>query len=403
MATNPSPGNIDWLIDIRQVFGLAYFEKNLNIANSTLEKTILSVVVALLLGLIIYGYFKVNYQAKIVVLCFILPHLGSVIWFYNKPRAHYLYFKGWSIGLFIYVILLAVGLFAVFKKSKTKASFTKLSYISFAFFILLLIRSSVNQIIHVEQNLAVTPDIVDVGLWIEDTPVNEKIYIASGDTSVVSTFWMAYFLIDHPIRYSTRMVYTSYPTTLYQQEPWILREKQSSPFWDETLWQEVIFEENDTFILSTLEWKNKDYTIPEVQYPLDVNVENQFHLLGYDLEIDPEQIETILNLTLFWQVTQQTDQNYKLFIHLLDQEGNLVQQLDTYPYNSVYHTSYWQAEEIISDSYTLTLDGDFLPGSYTLKTGWYLEQTGERLEVEQNGVIIEDSSILLIDSVEIEE
>lgn len=400
VAANPNLGNIDWWIDLRQVFGLAHFERNLSIANSTLEKMLLSIVLIVLAGFIIYGFVKLHHQLKIIALCFILPHVGTLLWFSNKPHSHYLYFKGWSVGLFIFVILLAMGLYTAFKEIKPHSIYTKFAYVGFVLLCILLVRSSVNQIVHVEKNLAVTPDIIDIGLWADDIPTDERIYLApmETETSVVSVFWIAYFLIDHPIRYGTRMVYAPYPVTPYQQEPWILREKNSPPFWDGDLWDEKVVKENDTYVLSGLEWKNSSFTVPHIPQPLNASVNDQFHLLGYDFF----QEQRTINLALIWQVAQHTEENFKLFIHLIDEDNNLVQQWDTYPNNGLYTTNYWQQGEIIQDTYQLNLSNDLPSGTYALKIGWYLEETGNRLPVEQDGKQVEDSSILVIDSLLVE-
>jgi hypothetical protein len=73
-------------------------------------------------------------------------------------------------------------------------------------------------------------------------------------------------------------------------------------------------------------------------------------------------------------------QELKLFVHVLDERGVLVRQLDTIPCNWQCSTSQWQAGQTITDDAVLDLWG-LPPGDYQIGLGLYDANSGERLAV----------------------
>lgn len=81
-----------------------------------------------------------------------------------------------------------------------------------------------------------------------------------------------------------------------------------------------------------------------------------------------------LTVSLTWQAQTHPDKDYTAYVHLLDNAGNLLTQLDRPP--AGYPTSNWQPHEIIHDAYTLPLPSgvEASAGSATppyLQTGFY--------------------------------
>lgn len=88
--------------------------------------------------------------------------------------------------------------------------------------------------------------------------------------------------------------------------------------------------------------------------------------------------DRMLHLQLDWRALQDVEQDYKLFVHLLNGGGELVRQLDTMPRDWAAPTSAWHKDELVSD--LVSLDTDGLPaGTYTLSMGLYDAATQERL------------------------
>lgn len=96
----------------------------------------------------------------------------------------------------------------------------------------------------------------------------------------------------------------------------------------------------------------------------------------------------IVRLDLVWQADIPIPERYKVFVHLLDENGRLVSQCDSEPMDGIRPTDSWQPGEWISDKYGLLLSSLWLPsetglapGEYEIAMGVYHSDTGERVPV----------------------
>jgi hypothetical protein len=89
---------------------------------------------------------------------------------------------------------------------------------------------------------------------------------------------------------------------------------------------------------------------------------------------------SLLHLSLHWLVEAAPQRELKLFVHVLDERGALVRQLDTIPCNWQCSTSQWQAGQTITDDAVLDLWG-LPPGDYQIGLGLYDANSGKRLAV----------------------
>src|SRR5579859_6269461 len=83
------------------------------------------------------------------------------------------------------------------------------------------------------------------------------------------------------------------------------------------------------------------------------------------------------SLTLAWKSLAATDQDYTVFVHVLDANGQVAAQTDSQPRGGAFPTSLWQPGEFVSDDYHF----DLAPGRYTIELGLYLPETGQRLSL----------------------
>ena len=105
-------------------------------------------------------------------------------------------------------------------------------------------------------------------------------------------------------------------------------------------------------------------------------------LIGYDLPSRTASAGQSLNFHLYWQAEATTATDYQVFNHLLDAEGNLVAQIDGPPLPSERRgTMDWDDSEEITYSreYALALPEDLPPGEYSIVTGFYRRDSGQRL------------------------
>ncbi len=121
--------------------------------------------------------------------------------------------------------------------------------------------------------------------------------------------------------------------------------------------------------------------------PADVLFGNKIRLQSYRLSpvLQPNHP---LAVELTWQAAQQPAANYRVFIHLLNTKGDIVAQSDAQPVNWTRPTSTWRPGESIVDYHALWVE-NIAPGKYTLITGLYLPQSGDRLLTEGGNNYIE--------------
>jgi hypothetical protein len=113
-----------------------------------------------------------------------------------------------------------------------------------------------------------------------------------------------------------------------------------------------------------------------VNTPFSLNNIPQATLIGYTISNLQSQV------TLIWQANTEMPISYHVFIHLIDESGNIIAQADGEPANWTRPTTGWAVAEYIVDEHTLQLPTE-LPGEpLRLRLGLYNVDTGERLRTE---------------------
>lgn len=87
-------------------------------------------------------------------------------------------------------------------------------------------------------------------------------------------------------------------------------------------------------------------------------------------------------ITLLWQAENQFPANYRVFIHLVAENGEIIAQADGEPAGWTRPTTGWAAGEYILDQHTLSLPDSLPDQPYTLRIGLYEPATGQRLQTE---------------------
>ena len=119
------------------------------------------------------------------------------------------------------------------------------------------------------------------------------------------------------------------------------------------------------------------YPIPE--QPVAWFGPKQILLIDAQMPSPPEPGSTLV-MDAYWQATQPIDFDYNIFIHVIDDAGRMVTQLDTQPQLGGKPMTSWQVGEVIPDQYTLNIPAD-APASLHVRLGLYNWQTGERLRL----------------------
>jgi len=119
--------------------------------------------------------------------------------------------------------------------------------------------------------------------------------------------------------------------------------------------------------------------------PLKATLGTDIHLAGYHLTRTDER----LDLTLYWFAEQVLEQDYTVFVHLVDGNGEIIAQRDSLPAAAERPTYTWLPGEFIPDHYSLPLSSENNSSENDiLWVGMYDSITGERLPASsQSGFV----------------
>jgi hypothetical protein len=115
-------------------------------------------------------------------------------------------------------------------------------------------------------------------------------------------------------------------------------------------------------------------TAPAPQVATDVTFGQVARLVGYDQD---SAADGALAVTLHWHALGASDRPLTVFVHLLDEQGNVVGYGDSEPGNGARPTTGWLKGEYLADTHTLNLPA--VTGRLRLAIGLYDPVTGERL------------------------
>ncbi len=113
--------------------------------------------------------------------------------------------------------------------------------------------------------------------------------------------------------------------------------------------------------------------VPDPAFPSGAAFGPEIQLAGYDFVVGEQ-----LALTLFWRVGLRPDIPYTVFIHVLDEAGEIVAQRDVMPVDGALPTTCWQPGEFVRDAHRLDVSA-LPPGTYVVQVGLYDQATGLRL------------------------
>ena len=131
----------------------------------------------------------------------------------------------------------------------------------------------------------------------------------------------------------------------------------------------------------------------DIEHLINAKLSEQVRFLGYNVAGGTNPGEQ-LHFTAFWECLAPMDESYKVFVHVVDQQGNLLDQKDTEPVDGFYPTNRWQVGQIIRDQYDIPFLDDSGVTASGLRVGMYSPGTGERLPVVlANGEMPEDRAI----------
>lgn len=140
----------------------------------------------------------------------------------------------------------------------------------------------------------------------------------------------------------------------------------------------------------------------EPSYRLEALLGGQIRLLGYSLDTnyrvagnssapcvrDPASCILVgeeARVTLYWLPVVKPAEDYTVFVHLVDGDGEIARQADHMPLGRVMPAGTWRPGEVVREASHIVLPPDIAPGAYELRAGMYSPKTGERLRLDSGG------------------
>jgi hypothetical protein len=149
------------------------------------------------------------------------------------------------------------------------------------------------------------------------------------------------------------------------------------------------------------------YAIPEAETAeMDHLLENvrlgeAIALRGYTRTPEDVQCGDILQVTLFWEALDSPPGRYKVFLHLVDDQGQIVSQYDGEPGHGLNLTTQWRPERgTFPDRYGVSVPATLAPGTYRLLVGMYDVSGAPRLPISAAGEPVGD--VLTLATIEIQ-
>ncbi len=125
---------------------------------------------------------------------------------------------------------------------------------------------------------------------------------------------------------------------------------------------------------------------PPTLRPAPAAAVNPIGLVGAEGATDRLWPGSAFTLTLRWQTNAPVSAPYTAYVHVIDDQGNLVAQSDGVPGGR--STTQWAVGETIDDGHVLRLPDDTQPGVYQVTAGLYDAQTGKRVRLADGREVV---------------
>jgi hypothetical protein len=120
-------------------------------------------------------------------------------------------------------------------------------------------------------------------------------------------------------------------------------------------------------------------------HPLNVEVGDVARILSYGVSTATAQPGDQIDVAITWEVIQPTDQPYAVFVHVINPDGILIAQRDTYTGLGNYPSQWWRPGHVFTETYRIFLPGTvYAPDIGRVEVGLYHPELG-RLPIDAPG------------------
>ncbi len=126
------------------------------------------------------------------------------------------------------------------------------------------------------------------------------------------------------------------------------------------------------------------YALPEPRAELPPNAQpvyarfDRVELVGYEATDTRYEPGDAAPITVYWRVVEQTERDLSLYLHAVNDDGEVIGRIDSYPGGGRLRTTTWLPGMIYADSYRILLDDDASGASrLRVQVGWWDFESGD--------------------------
>ncbi len=123
------------------------------------------------------------------------------------------------------------------------------------------------------------------------------------------------------------------------------------------------------------------FDFPEMEHEVQFRMGQHAYLMGYDLDESNAYPGGQVDVVLYWKAGGAMVRPFKVFTHLLGEDGATRAQHDAPPGGGCCPANTWSEGEAIVDAHAIFLSADIPQGTYRLAVGMYDEEENTRLPV----------------------
>jgi hypothetical protein len=107
------------------------------------------------------------------------------------------------------------------------------------------------------------------------------------------------------------------------------------------------------------------------------------------------------DVVLYWEALRPPEDDYVVFVHLLDADGQLVASHDGPPLDGRYPTTAWLPGDVVPHVVHMALDPQAPGGTYLLQAGMYQWPGMERLPVWDSEGVEQTDRVVVLQLIEV--